>query len=359
MVQLRYTFDVEGYTMGFRAAMWLAASIFALGCSGGTVGDDDGAGPGGNGDGTDTGEDPNGDGDGTDGDGPACEEHVVNGSRGVPNVLIVLDRSGSMKDDGRWGQAVGALKSVVSNLDTGIAFGLMMFPGPGGGESCDAGAMSVMPAVGMGDAIAGALETTWPNGGTPTAPSLAIAKDVLAGVAGQSYVLLVTDGAPNCNAGLDPNHCEFTGFYGSEGCLDDTRSVGSVAELAAANIPTYVIGFDTDAWSDVLSSMASAGATGQDYFPVDNGTSLESTLSELAGNVVSCSFELDSAPSDFSYVHVTLDGADVPHVSTTQDGSGWELLGSRIELRGSSCDGLKGNEDAELGITVECTPVIL
>src|SRR6185295_5901965 len=64
--------------------------------------------------------------------------------------------------------------------------------------------------------IVAALGATSPGGGTPTAAALARAYDYYttgagAGLDGDKYVLLATDGGPNCNAALncdaDPSHC--------------------------------------------------------------------------------------------------------------------------------------------------------
>ncbi|MEZ4256511.1 MAG: vWA domain-containing protein [Polyangiales bacterium] len=292
---------------------------------------------------------------------------MLNGERGIPNILVVLDRSGSMGDDNKWRDAVAAIKNVTSNLENGVAFGLLTYPSGGGTQSdsqCGAGNMDVSPATGSAGQIANELDTSGgPGGRTPTAGALDLARATLGGIQGASYVLLVTDGAPNCTPDLNPDTCTSSTSGtrgGATSCLDDARSVASVAALAEVNIPTYVIGFDTGDWGPVLDAMASAGGTGLDaYFPVNDGASLEGTLSQLAGNAISCSYTLDSTPADYRYVEITLDGAPLPHTSQTNDGSGWELNGNRIDLKGATCEGLKSRDDAELGISVQCELVLL
>ncbi|MFM2419989.1 MAG: hypothetical protein RL385_4712, partial [Pseudomonadota bacterium] len=65
------------------------------------------------------------------GDGGTCEVHDIGHGRIAPDILIVLDRSGSMRNRGtdRWGPSVSALGTITSSLDESVKFGLMVFPG--------------------------------------------------------------------------------------------------------------------------------------------------------------------------------------------------------------------------------------
>lgn len=333
----------------------VALTMVACGNEGSIDGGDGGAGRG---DGAD---DDSGSGGG-DGGGNFCEVLNVAAARGIPNILILLDRSSSMSTNDRWGDATEAIKNVTANLEAGVAFGLMLYPG---NNYCGPGNLEVAPATGTADSIANELDDSGPNGMTPTAVSLDAAGTALAGVEGDSYVLLVTDGGPNCN-GDHPKPCTCTAAgqcgwgSGSDFCLDRDRSVERVGALATAGISTYVIGFDTSEWTAVLNDMAAAGDTEREtYVPVSSGTELEETLAELAGNVVSCTFELETAPSDYRFVSVKLNGTAIPHTSETGNASGWELEGNQIKLLGASCELLKDTEDAALKIQVECEPVIL
>lgn len=126
------------------------------------------------------------------------------------------------------------------------------------------------------------------------------------------------------------------------------------------NIGTYVIGYDTGEWVEVLDRMAAAGDTGRStHFPVGDQASLESALRAVAGSVVSCTYELAMPPGDVHYVRVTVDGVDVPHESARSEGNGWVLEGDRrVTLVGSACDALKDGEAHAIGIVVECEPVL-
>ncbi len=303
----------------------------------------------------------------------ACERIDVAAEPGTANVLIVLDRSGSMYDMGpfgsgvdRWTPAVMAINTATSALEDRIQFGLMLFPGNVAVDQCSAGMVRVACGPMNASSIMAELSgdpSALVGGGTPIAASLMAARTALASLEGDSYVLLVTDGAPNCNGALDGASCRCTGpscFLNNLNCLDDVNAVAAVEALAAAGIGTYVIGYDTAGWADVLDAMAAAGDTGRaTHFPVGDRASLETTLRDIGGSVVSCTYELAMPPGDVRYVRVTVDGTDVPHESVSGDGNGWVLEGDRtVTLVGAPCDDLKDGESHDISIVVECEPVI-
>lgn len=305
----------------------------------------------------------------------ACESVALTTRPGRANVLIVLDRSSSMYREAgfgiegvdRWNPAVVAVRAATDALEDRVAFGLMLFANPdapAGMTLCSAGKLDVAPEMGTAGAIAAEL-TGDPNeltgSWTPTAVSLDAARGALAGLEGRSYVVLVTDGAPNCNSALDGRTCR----CGSDTmscadnprlCIDADRSVAAVEGLADAGIPTFVVGYDTSAWADVLDRMATAGGTEhRTHIPVTDGASLESALEGIAGSVVSCVVDLDEPPFAIQYVHVTLDGADVPHESVAMGGGSWALSGDRsVELRGAACETLRDGGEHTLRVTREC-----
>jgi hypothetical protein len=117
-----------------------------------------------------------------------------------------------------------------------------------------------------------------PLGGTPTSRSLRFVGS-LAGLQAadrEDFVILLTDGLPNCNPenvneGSNPTACKCTqtgsaactGTFSRSGCLDMDASVEAVRELTAKQITTIVIGFGADTAEGngpaVLDAMARAG----------------------------------------------------------------------------------------------------
>jgi len=309
----------------------------------------------------------------------ACEVITVSATREAPSVLILLDRSGSMyvPPIDRWTPAVSAINQVVASHSGGIAFGLGIF---GEGNGCGNGRVRVPPATDAADNIAAELSgdaASRTGGGTPTATMLERAAQYYAtrGRDGPGYVVLVTDGAPNCNAlqsGRTRCLCTFTDCENTPtpwlGCLDDRNTIDAVGALAAAGIPTWVIGYDTPELSGVLNAMALAGGTGRStYIPVEDQATLSSALDGIAADLVSCTFTLSSPPGEPSYVRVLLDGDPVPHnsqvaldggVVPTSVGAFVIEGGNRVRLEGAACERLQDGQSHDLTITRECEPVI-
>lgn len=121
-----------------------------------------------------------------------------------------------------------------------------------------------------------------PTGGTPTSQSLRFVGDLPAfeSTERQHFVVLLTDGVPNCNAenvwqGGDAQ-CRCTtvgcsGLLSRRGCLDQDASVQAVKDLAAKGIQTIVVGFGAEtAQGDgpqVLNAMAREGGMARSCLP--------------------------------------------------------------------------------------------
>jgi hypothetical protein len=341
----------------------------------------------GDGDGNnDEGGDGDGDGQGDgDGDGEFCEEHGVRSDRVTPDILIVLDRSGSMDPSqnggvDRWGGSRDGVKAITEALDTTINFGLMTFPSD---EECGTGTVNVPVGPQAASAIAQTLDPMDPNGATPTRVSLEAAKDALLAitsgpdeVARPKYVLLVTDGAPNCEEGSmppipdtsvcftapDPLQCITDLFAMAANAVDQAAvdaTVAAIQELAAEGVKTYVIGYSTQNVPNLaaaLDEMAAAGNTGDtQHRPVENRDNLVQEFEEIAGVAVSCEFVLDEAVDDPSKVLVTLDGEKL----TVNEPDGWTISADnrKVTVQGSACTTLQSGGDHKLLVQVKCEVV--
>lgn len=190
-------------------------------------------------------------------------------SQDPPDILVALDRSGSMASlsggSSKWSQATGAVSALVSTFAGEVRFGLTLFSSSSG--SCYAGAVDVPVGDNTTSAIATSLGSTAPTGGTPIASTLQAALTYLQGVDPKKtkLVLLVTDGGESC--GGDP--------------------VAAVKALLAAQIKTYVVGFGSEVDAMLLDDMAQAGGTatgaGVGYYQADDQTQLVKALESVAG----------------------------------------------------------------------------
>jgi len=232
-----------------------------------------------------------------------------------PNMMLLVDTSGSMSDPvntslaacknasgevcgidfpcditkcpTRWSELQLAMEGFLSSSGSVARMGLATYPSD---PVCRPTVSIRIPLANTEDAAELSTKATEvnnsikaiknygygtpiPEGGTPTAQSL---EYLLASVpelkdaARRNFVLLLTDGLPNCNAAFSGTCLCTTGDCSSEktGCLNKDDSVKAVASLNAQNIQTIVIGFGADftastalgkAGAATLNDMAAAG----------------------------------------------------------------------------------------------------
>lgn len=352
-----------------RLSLFCLLAVSACECPGSGNG---GNGDGGNGDGS-MNEDGATDGstttDGTvNGDasdsGNVCERIVLAPEVRYPEVLIVQDISGSMAGD-RWDNTKAALADVGAELDDRLRLGLYYFPrvNAPNHNTCTLTTfppntyVDVAPAIGTGSAITTSLNMIAPKGGTPTAEALDqvvypyLTMNRSGAPAGtMKYVILVTDGSPNCTQpggdGDDPDHA-----------VSQAATLTEVEQLYSAGIVTYVVGYEIGAnLQDEMDDWAVAGHGRSTYIDVDDEDSLTNALTDIADEIVSCDYELNMAPTNTSYVSVKIDDVPVPLDPT----NGWSLVGTKmVRLNGTACLTLRDGDQHEIDVAVECSPVII
>ena len=316
-----------------------------------------------------------------------CEVVHVNANPATPDMLIVLDRSGSMTEGGRWMPSVSALRRVTMELQSSIRFGLAMFPDPATAPPdlanaltqcltapdpqacldevtnqianvCAPGAVVVPIAIDNAAAIGQAFDMTLPAGGTPTGETLQGLVDTFGAPQTDpdqeqiaKFVLLVTDGQPTCPAGM--------GMETTQPDIDLANT--AIDALTGRGVRTYVIGYDTtgagnEEFAAVLDGFAQRGGTGDTmHRPVEDEQSLLTELQRIAGDVVSCSFVLDAAPPRPDFVLVRLDGTQI----NLNDPNGWMLVGDRnVQLTGTACETLKDGGQHAVDVEVRCSVVV-
>jgi hypothetical protein len=292
-----------------------------------------------------------------------------------------------------------ALDAALSSAPTSVRFGLLAYPDARGstipldcdGEICcsvpeGGGAIHVAVGPRSVEAIGSALAQTSPGGGTPTAAALARALDYFTlgegrDLDGDRYVLLATDGGPNCNADLscdasactpnldgaaqcaDVNCCEGAGQF----CLDDEAVIGAIEELSAAGIFTFVVGIPgTENYTPSLDAFARAGGVPQvgadhDYYAVSaaSGVSgLTGVLKSITTELVrSCEIALTTAPEQPSLVNVAVDCQVLPK----EGESGWEYdnpeAPTSLIIRGPACDDIKAFGARRVDVVYGCTTI--
>ena len=247
-------------------------------------------------------------------------------------MYFVLDRSGSMAEENKWGAVRVVVASILRGLGPRANFGATLFPGFDSDQCALPREVLALspgdpPGAQDGPTTKKLLSATVnaPGGGTPTAEALRLTLQNLQGAKGKTFVILATDGGPNCNAGsacgvdlCQPNIENVPGCAPGgvnccappngvpESCLDSAATVSAVSALKAAGIPVYVIGLPgtgNPAYASLLDSLASAGGTAlptsPKYYRVDSTNSdvLLTALKKIAAQIVAtCEFKLTMPP---------------------------------------------------------------
>jgi hypothetical protein len=325
---------------------------------------------------------------GTKADGSQCECLDVPLFVDPPTIYFVLDRSGSMGVNDKWTQIRVVVGQIMRGLGPRANFGATMFPGQA--NNCAPGdeVMSIRGGDPPSSSVDGptttmllAVTRVTPNGGTPTASTLNAVRSTLRGVSGRVFVILATDGAPNCNAtapcGFDqcqPNiedlpGCPREGPFNCceppnghpEDCNDGSPTLSAIAALKAAQVPVYVVGLPgAGTYGTLLDDMATAGGTAlpssPKYFAVTTASSdsMLSALKKVTAKITgTCSFDLKAAPVDPSVVNVYLDDVVLPYEPV----NGWAISDKTITLLGSACERVKSGDALDVRIITGCPRV--
>jgi hypothetical protein len=279
------------------------------------------------------------------------QRHQLN--RLAPELLLVLDRSGSMREavDGsftsRWEETSAAVENVLARTDGTTLWGLKTFPSP---EGCDVQPEVEVPIGPQSQPVVSAVRVTVPNpgaAGTPTAAAILAGTRYLSGRTSRNpkYMVVATDGLPTCPADF---------------VVAEQEAVDALAAARAAGIESFVIGIatlGTDA-DRVLGLMAAAGGRPRPmtpaYYPAGDRQELVAALGQITRVVETCSFPLDRDAPSPDDVAVNVDGMRVQRDRTRANG--WDYgPGNRvINLYGAACETVKTGGVLNLEIVFGC-----
>jgi hypothetical protein len=361
-----------------RTRLLLAASIALTAAAGCTFSHKEagGVGPGGTGstigsnDGSATGDRGNVFADTNPVNGDACPPSTFNANNLPPDLLIVLDRSGSMDEDAtgmtcnggcgansKWTLMTAAINQVVSQSETTVNWGLKFF-GSGGGATCNVAAgSSVAPGPMTAAAIAAAiaLPANQPGSRTPTRAAEMSAGTYLSTLTdlNPKYILLATDGLPNCPA-----------MGNNTAAGDEMAAIAAVSAVAAMGFPTFVIGIAADALAGAtatLNSMAVAGMKPRmgtpQYYSVTTTADLATALMAIQGMAaLPCQFQLGGIPSDPAQVSVSVGGQVVPNSTWSYGPGGRSVI---FPDTGPTCMMLKSGAVRDVKITLPCGVTVI
>jgi hypothetical protein len=287
------------------------------------------------------------------GGGMTCGQTNVMIATLPPDILIVEDKSGSMDRNAsgnkcstagctKWSQVSTAVENVVMSTQANVNWGLKFFAND---SSCGitAGA-AVKVAPNNYTPIQKAFSGASPGGSTPTETAIDSAAAYLGTLTDPNpkFLLLATDGLPNCMPGNTDNMAD-----------DSAGAEAAVTRAFKAGFPTFVVGIATASdqmATNTLNTMAMNGGYAQtgaatSYYSVADTASLEAALNKIVGLVASCTMPLNGAPTNFSNVAVQVQSTSGA-MAVPQDPShanGWDYTNNKtsVEFYGPACDSLK------------------
>jgi len=275
-----------------------------------------------------------------------------------PNVYLLGDRSGAMSDafgSGTTGTKWDAAKTSLNTLLNGNAgsaqWGLSLFPPNPSQNSCGAAQIDVPLQIGDEATILSKINALTnsilanPRGSTPTADALKTVRDQagLTATDRNNYVVLVTDGIPQCN---------------------DPADVGPVIDQLynrSPSVKTFVVGIGSETASNpmLLNAWAEKGhtaRTGQatEYYQADDASQLTAAFATIIGATASCTYKLLSVPQDPTLVVGELDG--MPIAMDAANGFTYDASNQAVVFHGTACDSITSGQVMNVGVTYGCPP---
>jgi hypothetical protein len=294
--------------------------------------------------------------------GGGCGQSVFQITALPPNVMILLDRSGSMDNDAggdtRWNVAVKAIDMLTLSFDDKIRFGLDTFSSclPGG---CSAGSIIVPIAAMNGGAIRDFLATTVdqrssdgqqltsagkikylcdsgdPETSTGKSLTALAGEPTLQDASRTNAIILLTDGEE------------------SKECVDGCNGSCGAAKLLAQSpsVKTYAIGLGVN--TSAIDAIAKAGGTDH-AIGASNQAELAGAFTTTAAAVASCDYTLDKAPPDADklYVFFNKDPTVLPRDGA--DGWSYDTATRRLQFVGSACASLQAGTITHVDVVYGC-----
>lgn len=340
-------------------------------------------------------------GGGKGGLGGACAGDRYDGEPVPLDILLLLDRSGSMDEGGKWGAVTSSVNNFLSSVSgDGVSVGITFFPvpwttNPGLPASCQnntqCGAYGpCLPVFGCNGALGGqdscvsvdyttprvpftalpgaasqiqsAMAIESPGGSTtPISPALKGAHDYATVYAQQHpdhevVVVLATDG--------EPNNC-------TDNSVSTAAGYADAANKGNPSVKTFVIGIGD---LSALNSIAVQGGTGMAYIVSSGnaGQGFLDAMNEIRG-AATCKYSIPTPPEgepnpDLVNVGITPPGQEqevIPRVSgpgACVGQPGWYYdnpsAPTQILLCPASCDIVEFSENIVVDVVIGCDTII-
>jgi Mg-chelatase subunit ChlD len=297
-----------------------------------------------------------------------CQRENVSAARVIPNIILVIDQSGSMTESfGGAGTRWDVLRDfllrpdgLIAMFETQVRFGLAMYSALVEGDNgtqpppCPM-VTSVEPKLMNHADISRAYSAAAPLGETPTGDAIDRILDGLPQAQldqsdGPTVLILATDGEPDRCEELNPQQGQ-------------AEAVAAVTRAFSMGVRTYIISVGEDVSQQHQQDVANAGI-GRDasnaapFWRAGDDESLRRALTEIIGSQVSCDVALNGRveSGDPCSGRVSLNSVEL----ACDDENGWELADpNHIRLRGRACSDWKTSRNAIVDAQFPCDVQII
>jgi hypothetical protein len=310
--------------------------------------------------------------------GNACQSITITPSRSIPNVMFLVDQSGSMdapfgsSGENRWEAGNTVINDIVASTDSIVRYGLTTYTSDDGDQNLPCPRLPTQIDFALDNSINVGNDSLYPytyptdaGSDTPTGDSIDGLVSVIQSSPppneGPTIIVLATDGLPDS--------CEFPDpIDGAQRAQAEGEAVTAAGAAHAAGIDVFALwvgDLSSDPSDPTRSHMqdvadAGIGGTGTVYVG-DDSASLSQAFSDIISNSISCDIAMDQPFDDkvkaCNEGDVRLDGEQLP----CSDTDGWRVkLGEDqvIELVGTACDTLKTG-DVTFSAEFPCGAVIV
>lgn len=292
-----------------------------------------------------------------------CRGELVEAELRDVNMLIVLDRSGSMWEDTdgmhngpwentKWYLAMSAIDRLLASTAGPVNYGLVLFPhaeavectGCDQAPACRPGNTLVDVGAGTSDEIREQLAATLPACCTPTGDTLDayLGYEGLADPDADNYILLIADGFETCGG-------------------DAVSAAGSLKRQDPP-VRTFAVGFGGAVDPEELSGIAKAGGTVREgdrgYYQADDQDQLERAFADIAVEALSCVHSVEGRALDTGRLKVHLDGEALPRDPAREDGWDYDAERNELSFHGPVCKALQTGAVGQLSYAQTCDLVI-
>lgn len=293
--------------------------------------------------------------------GNACQSVTITPTRSIPNIMFLVDQSGSMPADfggglNRWEAAHAAITEIIAETDTIVRYGLTTYQSQDGGATpaeCPIFDTQVDFAMDNSTSINMSYPASFPGGeDTPTGDAIDVLLDIIQAdpppAEGPTIIVLATDGEPDSCETPDPNP--------TPGARAEAVSASANAHNAGVDVLALWVGelSDTDTEAHIQEvanvgvGLAANGSQGDAPFWVGtNPQDLEDEFREIIAASISCDIQMDKRFDDKDQAcndpasDVQLNGVPLSCPSEWRVKPGVDDV---IELVGSACDTFKSGD---------------